>query len=132
MGFELSGDVQASSGLTLAGHLSYTKTNIEGTAEELRNRPQWRAGGDVLWRPHGDVTIALDAFYVGEVQDSSIATGDRRLDGYFRVDVTATWAPLPDVELSLAIDNLLDAEFEEAAGFPGVGVRPRLIAQFTF
>lgn len=131
-GFELSGDVQPSSDLTLGGHLSYTKTNIDDTAEELRNRPEWRAGGDVLWRPRGDVTIALDAFYVGEVRDSSIATGDRTLDGYFRIDIAATWAPLPDVELSLAIDNLLDAEFEETAGFPGVGVRPRLIARFTF
>ena len=39
---------------------------------------------------------------------------------------------MPDVELTLAVDNLLDAGFEEAAGFPGVGIRPRLIARITF
>ncbi len=131
-GFELAGDVRPSSNLTLGAHVSYTRTNIEGTAEDLRNRPEWRAGGDMLWRPRDDITVALDGFYVGEVLDSSIATGDRTLDGYFRLDLAVTWTPLPDVELSLAVDNLLDAEFEEAAGFPGVGVRPRLIARVTF
>jgi vitamin B12 transporter len=131
-GFELAGDVRPSSNLTLGAHMSYTRTDIEGTAEELRNRPQWRSGADVLWHPRGDVTVALDGFYVGEILDSSIATGDRTLDGYFRVDLTVTWTPLPDVELSLAVDNLLDADFEEAAGFPGVGIRPRLIARVTF
>jgi len=74
----------------------------------------------------------VDGFYVGEVLDSSIATGDRTLGGYVRVDLAVTWTPLPDVELSLAVVNLFDADFEEAAGFPGVGIRPRLIARVTF
>lgn len=131
-GVELGFDVRPMEVLALGGHLTYTSTDIEGTTEELRNRPEWRAGGSALWRPRPDVTVALDALYVGEVLDSSIPTGDRILDPYLRFDVAVTWAVLTGVEVSLAIDNLFDADYEEAVGFPAPGIRPRIAVRTTF
>jgi outer membrane receptor protein involved in Fe transport len=131
-GFEVTVDLRPTQTLALAGHLTYTSTDIEGTAEELRNRPEWRAGGSALWHPRPDLAITLDALYVGEVLDSSIATGDRTLDPYLRFDFAITWTAMPNVELSLALDNLSDADYEEAVGFPAPGIRPRLAVRMKF
>lgn len=131
-GIELGLDIRPTDTLNITTHLTFTDTNIRGTDEELRNRPRWRGGLQARWRPATKVLLSLGILYVGEVQDSSIPTGDRTLGDYVRVDVAATWRPHPNWRLSLAVDNLFDADYEEAVGFPAPGITRRITAQFSF
>jgi vitamin B12 transporter len=79
-----------------------------------------------------ELVLHLDTLYVGKVLDSSIPTGDRRLDDYVRVDLAMTWKPEPNWEYFLAVDNLFDADYEEAVGFPSPGIVPRIGVKATF
>ena len=106
--------------------ISYTETDIKGTTEELRNRPEWRGGVNTRMQIKEDILSNLDILYVGKSLDSSIATGDRNLDDYIRVDIATLWKLRANWELSIAIDNLFDADTEEAIGFPSPGIRGRL------
>jgi outer membrane cobalamin receptor len=125
-GIEIAADVAAREDLTLAARMTYTDTDIVGVDEELRNRPRWRAGATLAWRPRPALDATLGLLYVGTLLDSSIPTGDRELDPYLRLDASARWSPRPNFQLSIAIDNLLDAEYEEVLGFPAPGVAARL------
>ena len=124
-GVELGLRLRPWSTFNLSAHLTYVATDIKGTAEQLRNRPKWRGGFAMTWHPLSALTAYLQVLVVGTVLDSSIPTGDRRLDPYTRVDLTVTWTPRPGWQLFLAVDNLFDAAYEEFVGFPAPGIRPR-------
>jgi outer membrane cobalamin receptor len=124
-GFEAELALRPFPAVELVTHATYTKTNIVGTDEPLRNRPKWRGGATLLWRPAAAVDLYFDLLYVGQVFDSSIPTGDVTLDRYTRADLAVTWRPLPLGELFVAVDNLFDTEYEEAVGFAAPGRRPR-------
>lgn len=131
-GVELGLELQPAQHVSFNGHVTYTDTDIEGTDEKLRNRPDWRAGINARWLPRADLITNVAFLYVGESPDSSIPTGDRDLDSYSRVDISATWTPRPELRVSVAVDNLFDTDYEEAIGFPAPGIRPRLSLQVTF
>ena len=130
-GAELAATLQATGTLTLLPHVSYVRTDIAGTAEELRSRPRWRGGMTVRWRPKPPVRLHADVLTVGRVHDSSIPTGDRALDAYTRVNLAATWRANATWELFVAIDNLLNARYEEAVGFTVRGITPRFGVRAT-
>jgi outer membrane receptor protein involved in Fe transport len=69
--------------------------------------------------------------YVGTSLDSSIATGDVRLDAYTRVDVSAVWQLSPRIETYLAIDNLTDQQYQEFVGNVARGIMPRAGVRFS-
>ena len=125
-GVEIGLSIKPLSGLSLSSHLTYLKTDIKGTDEELRNRPEWRGGASLRWIPHPDTVVHTDILYVGEVLDSSIPTGDRHLDDYSRINMAVTWNPSRRWQYYLSIQNLLNADFEEAIGFPGPGINVQL------
>ncbi|MFQ5779873.1 MAG: TonB-dependent receptor plug domain-containing protein [Nitrospiria bacterium] len=131
-GVELDIAFRPADNLSIKGHLTYLETDIEGTAEELRNRPEWRGGLNTNWRPNAELVLSLDLLHVGDVPDSSIFTGDQTLDDYLRVDVAATWTPFTHWRFSFAVDNLFDADYEEAVGFPAPGITPRIAVRATF
>ena len=125
-GVEIAINAQAGHSLDLSSHLTYVKTDIKETEEELRNRPKWRGGFTVRWRPFSFLIVNLDTLHVGKVLDSSIPTGDRGLDAYTRVNLAVTWTASPTWQYFLAVDNLFNADYEEAAGFPAPGISPRI------
>ena len=59
-------------------------------------------------------------------------TGEQALDAYTRVDLALTWTLTPHWRLFLAVDNLLDEDYEEAIGFPAPSFRPRGGVRATF
>ena len=59
-------------------------------------------------------------------------TGDAMLDPYHRVDANVIWTPMASLSFVLAVDNLLDEQYEEAIGFPAVGRRARLGLRYRF
>lgn len=133
-GMELEADVQATERIHLSSHLTHVRTDIAGTEEELRNRPEWRGGVMVRWQPRATVVVNVDTLFVGRVLDSSIPTGDRSLAPYARMNlaVTWSWAAAPAWRYVAAVDNVFDADYEETVGFPSAGVTPRIGVQAVF
>lgn len=131
-GVEMSLTVQPWPIFDVTAHLTYLETDIKGTDAELRNRPQWRGGFAIRWRPQPAFDLTLRGLVVGDTLDASNAsmsasnpTGEQMLDAYARFDFAATWSLNTTWQLILAVDNLFDADYEEAIGFPAPGIRPR-------
>jgi len=125
-GYDVSVAVQPVDDLSIKMHVSHTISDIKGTDEMLRNRPEWQAGTGLQWTVRPAVTMNLGIDYVGESLDSSVPTGDMMLDGYVRTDMAVTWQVFQDTELSLAIDNVFDTDYEQLIGFPAPGIGGRV------
>jgi hypothetical protein len=48
------------------------------------------------------------------------------------VDANLRWSATPQLTVALAVDNLFDAAYEDAIGFPAPGLRPRLGVNYRF
>jgi vitamin B12 transporter len=124
-GVELSAELKMTETVNVRPHVNFVDAQIEGTDEELRNRPRWRGGVAAGWRPTSTVVVHLELLAVGTVHDSSIPTGDQELSAYARVDLAVTWAPTDTWQLFLAADNLTNGRYEEAIGFETRGMSVR-------
>lgn len=131
-GVELTGSWSVSAALRLRAGATYTDIDVKNSDRELLQRPDWRGGAGVRWQPAGNWLVDLDWLYVGEVLDSSIPTGILELEPWHRVDLNLSWMITPRLRLALAVDNLLDGDYEEAVGFPAAGIRPRLGVRYRF
>ncbi len=125
-GFELAGTARPSDTLALQAHLSYVDIDLDEAGATLRQRPDWRGGVSAVWDVTPTVAVAAEWLYVGEVYDTAVPTGGRTLDGYHRVDLEVSWHAVSRLRLWLAVDNVLDESYEEAIGFPGLGLRGRV------
>ncbi|VAX33573.1 hypothetical protein MNBD_NITROSPIRAE01-1411 [hydrothermal vent metagenome] len=130
-GSEMALTLQVNPALSVKSHLSYSKTEIKNSNAVLRNRPLWRGGFNLYWQANPKLTSHLAFLYVGKIHDSSIPTGDLRLDGYTRVDINVNWSWAPQWKALIAVDNLLDTRYEEAIGFPAPGIRVRFALRFS-
>lgn len=124
-GFELSLRADPFSWLGFGGSVTHTATDIKGSSADLLNRPRWQGNLSLVWNPVAAVTLRSTALFVGPVKDSSIPTGPDTLDSWTRVDLSASWLLNEHLSVFLEIDNLLDADYQEAIGFPASGIRPR-------
>ncbi len=131
-GFELAGNLDLDEQWKLDASVTHARSRIGGTDAELRNRPEWRAGVGAHWKPAEALEFSASATYVGSSLDSSIATGDVELDGYTRVDVSASWQVSSKFEAYLAIDNLTDQQYEQFVGFEERGIAPRAGVRYSF
>jgi outer membrane cobalamin receptor len=131
-GFELIGSIRPWDELQLSGSVSYADSDIQGTGEELRNRPKWWGEFSLLYSPSPTVKFSLDAVFTGSVPDSSIPTGDVTLDPYDVYNVALTWTPFGRVSAYVAVENLFNEEYEQFVGFPAPGVSPRAGIRLTF
>ena len=131
-GVEIGVSAALPGSLVVSGSITRVRTNIEGTSDDLRRRPRWRASGDVQWKPQERIGVGLTAVWVGSVFDESNATGKVKLDEYVRFDFRGNVRAWRDVSLYLAIDNLLDESYQEAVGVPSMGIRPRVGVRAAF
>ncbi len=131
-GFELIGNIRPWDELQLSGSVSYADSDIKGTDEPLRNRPKWWGELTLLYRPSRYVKFNLDAVFTGSVPDSSIPTGDVTLDPYDVYNVALTWTPKKMISVYVAVDNLLNEQYEQYVGFPAPGISPRAGVRITF
>jgi len=130
-GVELAGRFAFNEDWQLDGSVTNSKSRIAGTDDELRNRPEWRGGVGAHWAPVKSLRFSAAATYVGSSLDSSIPTGDVRLDSYTRFDVSASWQASEKLEAYLAIDNLTDQKYEEFVGNEARGIMPRAGVKFS-
>jgi iron complex outermembrane receptor protein/vitamin B12 transporter len=130
-GVELAARLALNEAWQLSGSVTNSESRIAGTDDELRNRPEWRAGAAAHWKPLEALRFSAAATYVGSSLDSSIATGDVRMDSYTRIDVSASWQASGKLEAYLAIENLTDQQYEEFVGNVTRGIMPRAGVRFS-
>lgn len=131
-GVELAAYVAASEQWAFDASVTNVESRIASTGGELRNRPEWRGGIGAHWSPLSTLRFTASATHVGSSFDSSIATGDVRLDSYTRIDASAVWQVSPKLETYLAIDNLTDEKYEQFVGFEARGILPRAGVRLHF
>lgn len=56
-GVEFSLEARPVPSIDLTAHMTYVETDIKGGSAELRNRPEWRGGFSVFWRPLSTLNI---------------------------------------------------------------------------
>jgi vitamin B12 transporter len=130
-GFELAARVAAGEQWRFDGSVTHTQAEIAGTGVQMRNRPEWRGGVAAHWSPVTALRFSASALHVGGSRDSSIATGDVRVDGYTRLDVTAAWRVSENFEAWVALDNLTDERYEQFVGNEVRGFLPRAGVRLT-
>jgi outer membrane cobalamin receptor len=131
-GVELAGRLALDDHWQLDASITNSESEIAGTDDELRNRPEWRGGVGAHWTPVESLRFSASATYVGSSLDSSIATGDVRLDSYTRLDVSASWQASDKLEAYLAIDNVTDQQYQQFVGFEARGIAPRAGVRLSF
>lgn len=134
-GLEFAARWIPSGALRLSVHATWQDLDIQDSDDELRGRPEWKAGAQAVYEWSDQVSMAVEYLWVDEVVESSRYTGaalDYTLDDYATVDINMAWQARRDLRLELSVSNLLDEDYEQAVGFPAPGVFPRISAQYSF
>ena len=125
-GIEATFSLNPTKKVSFFANAAYIDTNIEGSEERLRNRPEWSGGANLSLALRNNLALSIGVIHTGKVFDSSIPTGDLFLDDYTRVDISSTWRVFKNLTLSLSVENALDVDYEETIGFPSEGITSRL------
>ncbi len=130
-GAELEFKVRPLDKLSIALSYTFVDLEVEDSDINLRNRPKHRAGLSVNYSILENLQLAVNAAYVGKAFDSSIPTGEVKLDSYTRVDVALNYK-WRNLLATFAIDNLLDERYEQFVGFQQPGIRARVGVGYNF
>ncbi|MBC8024719.1 MAG: TonB-dependent receptor, partial [Steroidobacteraceae bacterium] len=131
-GAELAGRFAASEQWQFDGSVTQATSEVASSGNQLRNRPEWRGGVGAHFSPLSTLRFSASATYVGNSLDSSIATGDVRIDSYARFDASAVWQVSETFEAFVAVDNLTDEQYEEFVGNEVRGILPRAGVRLSF
>ncbi|MBT4522178.1 MAG: TonB-dependent receptor [Halieaceae bacterium] len=134
-GVELTLQVDSDLWGRIVAHTTYNEIDIRNSDENLRGRPQWKAGAQWLYRYSDTIDLAVEYLWVDEVTESSHHSGqalDYQLDAYNTVDISVNWQMSPRLRWELALSNVLDENYDQAVGFPAAGIFPRLGMQYDF
>ncbi len=123
-GVELEAHWQPLAALRLQAQATYTDLDLDADTGVLQGRPESKAGVTAFWQLWQRWDTVLDYQWTGEQYASSLYTGDtvvQTLDDFHRVDWRLRWQALETLRLELAVDNLLDQDYQTAVGFPAPG-----------
>lgn len=131
-GAELALEWRLTSTWRVGGSYTYVDARRDPGDVRMRARPRWRAGLFSSLAVSESFTLTGSMLAIGGVPDSSIPTGDITLPGWERFDLGAIWRVQENWSLTAAIENVFDADYEEAVGFPALGrtVRGGVRVQF--
>ncbi len=109
--------------LALAASYTYLDAIDRTDDKPLIRRPRNTASLTVIVQPVAPLSIEVRGLYVGNRPDSDPVTGLPVTDpSYFRLDLFASWR-LGAVAPYLRLNNLTNASYDEAAGYPAAGIR---------
>ena len=140
-GFETTLEATPLPGLTLRADYTYVdaKNRSEGRVrDDVTNVPTHKGGFLAQYAVPGPGTLVdLDAVWVGSMYSSLPSPAYpkdpvKESDGYVLLGAKATQEVVKGIRLHVAVRNLLDADYESEAGFPGVGRTVSFGASATF
>jgi outer membrane cobalamin receptor len=123
---------QINSRFSGSAQATFADTNVVGSDDELRNRPEWRMSTALSYAATEALQMSLHVLYVGKMHDSSIPTGDVVLNDFLQADLLATWTLDPKWRLQFALDNLADEHYQERIGVPAPGRSARAAVRYAF
>lgn len=131
-GLELSTQFTPLTGLSVKGFVTYLDTEIQGTPDPLRNRPEWSGGVILTAHPSSTWTVRTQVRVIGRRFDLQIPTEEDRVGGYVKADLAITYRPTPAWRLFGIFENFTNAAYEEYLGFPGPRLSFRLGLEYAF
>ena len=128
-GISLSAQGEIGAGVTWASAL--TLLDYESEAP-LRGRPDWHGNARLVWDATPTMRIGASARFNSDLLETSVPTGVVELDGHTELDLFADWQASDRLALSLVLRNAMDADYQDAVGFPAPGRVVRLRTGITF
>ncbi len=125
-GVELASNWQVSQAVDLTAHLTYLDIDVKNNVTKLRQRPNLRGGLSIDASLNEQWSLHANWLYKAEADDSSVPTGPQALDAYNLLNARLAWSPNDRIQIWLAVDNLLDDDYEETVGFENPGFRSRV------
>jgi vitamin B12 transporter len=104
---------------------SYSRAVDQQTDQDLQRRPLRKAVLNLGYTPRNDLGMYLENILIGKRYDTDPTTGARIQRGsYFVANLATSYTVNRHWELTGRVENLLDRDYEEPAGFqqPGRGV----------
>jgi vitamin B12 transporter len=128
-GAEAAASIKAGERLSLRTAATWLSYDLPAGEGPLRNRPRFKATAGADVKLAQAIGANVRAAWIGKTFDSSIPTGRVELASFLLVDAALTYTAR-DARVTLAIDNLLDRDYEEFIGFPSRGRRARIEVAF--
>ena len=123
-GVQVRASLEPTPGIRLL--LDGTWSHMTGGAEPLRRRPERMGGISLDFSPAARWRVNATIRYVGARLMTSIPTGDVDAAGYSIVRANARYEHSSNRAFWIVIDNALDANYQDAPGFPSQGPRMRI------
>ncbi len=124
--------VEAEIGLKLPGNFdcsfayTYTHTEDKETDEALLRRAKHKFGGNINYQIPDKANVNLCFEYNGERDDvwfdSSFNQKNVKVDGYFKVDLSASYWLMDSLQVFGRIENLLNEDYNEVVGYTSPGI----------
>ena len=124
-GIELGLTATPNTWLQVKGFFTYLHSDILGSDDSLRNRPNTSGGLILTLHPHSQLLIRSQLQTVGERFDLQVPTTQTSVPAYYRLDVAATLRLNDSWEIFVVAENTTNVRYEEFLGFeaPGAGIR---------
>ena len=123
-GVEIRAQADINDQLTVFGNYTYLETEDKSTGDPLLRRPKHSGGLNLNFNPENSLQLNLGITFVGERFDSDFSGFPFVYEftpSYKTVRVASSYNLTEYLKLKLRIENLLDEEYSEVAGFPSPG-----------
>lgn len=122
-GVELAATFRLDDALSVGLNYTYLDTLNTETDQELLRRAPHKAGAFVDWRytQKGSVTVSA-AYYSSRADIDPVSFGRTRIGGYTLLNVATSYRLTDRLTITGRIENLLDQDYEEVAGFGTTGI----------
>ena len=115
-GIELGAEARPTESVSLRGSYTWLEAFDRDTHERLIRRPKHTIDLEGNVRATQSLLLGVGAHFVIDRLDST-PTGNAPIDDYTTVRLYASYAVRADLTLSLRIENALDEEYDEVAGY---------------
>ena len=123
-GLEVATNLDVTSAVSARISYTYTDTLNETTGQSLLRRPRNKLTTSLTYKPMEQLSTQIQWRVVSSRYDTDFNTYPPErvsLAGYGLVDVAASYALDPDIEVFARVDNLFDKEYQEVFGFGTMG-----------
>lgn len=126
-GIELNTDIKISENIDLSGNYTYLETEDLLTGLPLLRRPKHNGGGSLNIQATSELNISAGVSFVGERYDSNFVFDENFkisygfFPSYKTARIAVSYELTEQFRLKLRIENLLDEEYSEVAGYPSPG-----------
>ena len=132
-GVEFGASFDPTKSLSLRGSYTFTDTDDLSTGKQLLRRPR-HSGGIRLVLNTGPFDVLLSSTLVGERLDNDFGgpLGEYYNSSYYRHDAAITYHHGDLLEIFARVENVLDEQYDEVAGYPSPGIRSMAGIRYLF